>query len=250
MEKRPCHRLLEVQLLLPLLPLLPLQRLLNNPKKKKGRMLSRLLLLGVRRERGRNFLIRKMPTLKGGEEGEEKEEEEEEEEDPTPEEAQLYETPSEYSEALAAELDGLVGVAKFTLFDPCAGNGAISDVMEKRGHTAIKRDLYTMNPPIDFLINEAPTEDYDIIIMNPPFKRIQEFLARAIAIGKPFAQLMLLDSFAAVGTKTKLSALPGVNILVLSSVKPFLHNGKKVNMRPCVWVMCIPGRTTGKFSFA
>jgi hypothetical protein len=91
----------------------------------------------------------------------------------------LYETPSSATEALLDFFPILrEGV---TVFEPCAGNSAISDVLIGRGLYVIERDLYTMdrdgnhvpnpeNVPIghDFLVDEPPAE-FDCIITNPPY---------------------------------------------------------------------------------
>jgi tRNA1(Val) A37 N6-methylase TrmN6 len=90
----------------------------------------------------------------------------------------LYETPSDATEAL---LDFLCLREGSTVFEPCCGNSAISNVLIERGLFVIERDLFTMdregnhvpNPENarighDFLVDDPPPE-FDCIITNPPY---------------------------------------------------------------------------------
>ena len=79
-------------------------------------------------------------------------------------EQDLFETPRSCVELLRPRLDkfkrdGLV------MFEPCHGNGAITNYLEEMGLEVITRDLYTMEEPHDYLKAEDP--QYDILITNP-----------------------------------------------------------------------------------
>lgn len=62
------------------------------------------------------------------------------------------------------------------IYDPCCGNYAIGNVLRKNGYKNIKEnDIIYGN---DFL-KENDEREYDIIIMNPPFKLFDEFVKKA-----------------------------------------------------------------------
>lgn len=81
------------------------------------------------------------------------------------------------------------------VFEPCAGEGHIAKFLESNGfQNVIQRDLYTLPEHHDYLDNNIPTPDYDLLITNPPFCSKYEFLIKAYASTKPFAFLLPLDT--------------------------------------------------------
>lgn len=69
--------------------------------------------------------------------------------------------------------------------EPCCGNGAISKVLESRGHIVISRDLYDWGygePFKDFLKEDII--EVDNVITNPPFKYSLEFTIKALECTK------------------------------------------------------------------
>ena len=62
------------------------------------------------------------------------------------------------------------------IFDPCCGKYAIGNVLRKYGYKNItEKDLMY---GYDFLADESK-EQFDLIIMNPPFKLFDEFVKKA-----------------------------------------------------------------------
>lgn len=75
-----------------------------------------------------------------------------------------------------------------TIWEPTAGQHNISSVLRKEGFTVVTTDLYPQSDDItrmDFL-NDVPDFDYDMIILNPPFKKTLEFMDVLYKQNKPF----------------------------------------------------------------
>lgn len=73
----------------------------------------------------------------------------------------------------------------------CAwGKGQLADTLEGAGHAVIRSDVQGGQ---DFLTWE-PAAPWDCIVTNPPYSLKNEFLARAYALGRPFAFLLPLAS--------------------------------------------------------
>lgn len=73
----------------------------------------------------------------------------------------------------------------------CAeGDGNLSRALRSEGYRVVAGDIVAGQ---DFLTTEP--EHYDCIVTNPPFSIKQKFLARAYALGKPFAFLLPLTTF-------------------------------------------------------
>lgn len=69
--------------------------------------------------------------------------------------------------------------------EPCCGNGAISKILESRGHTVISRDLHDWGygePFKDFM--KEPIIEVNNVITNPPFKLSLEFTQKALECTK------------------------------------------------------------------
>lgn len=88
----------------------------------------------------------------------------------------FYPTPREGIEAL-------LSVEKFEgpIWEPACGDGAISRVLQERGHVVISSDLVSRGygeSRIDFLMEWQPRAPN--IITNPPFKYVAPFMRRAL----------------------------------------------------------------------
>jgi hypothetical protein len=123
-----------------------------------------------------------------------------------------------------------------SIFEPCCGNGAISNVFKILGYKVIERDLYTRTPAFNFLEDGAPEEHFDFLITNPPYNGKKNFFIRALSIGKPFAMFLPIDIMF-MSDFNKL--LDGQKVLVYAPTKKamFLRDGKYKNVGNVVWLL-------------
>lgn len=104
----------------------------------------------------------------------------------------FYPTPADVTEALLKQLSGPLSLGLFnTIWEPAAGSGSISKVLEEHGRKVISTDIQSGH---DFLKDDAPAE-YDMIITNPPFSLADQFIRKAYSYGKPFAFLLKCQFF-------------------------------------------------------
>ena len=100
-----------------------------------------------------------------------------------------------------------------TILEPCVGGGHMADgileYIEKSGATNVRligRDVqnrgyedfrWELEYGQDFLSDDYPDEDIDVIIMNPPYSILEPFLIRALEIAKEkvivLARMQLLE---------------------------------------------------------
>jgi hypothetical protein len=112
----------------------------------------------------------------------------------------LYETPAYVTEALL-DRETFIG----TILEPCCGNGAICDVLEKRGIAPIfgcdirtdDRVWSKAQKNVDF--RSAYLDDsFDNIITNPPFYCAKEIIENALRVSEQkvamFLKLVFLES--------------------------------------------------------
>jgi tRNA1(Val) A37 N6-methylase TrmN6 len=87
------------------------------------------------------------------------------------------------------------------ILEPCAGNGHISTTLLDYNNTVTSNDLikreYGLEYNCDFLSGGVPKDNYDIVLTNPPFKLITEFILKSFEYASKviiFARLQLLES--------------------------------------------------------
>ena len=107
----------------------------------------------------------------------------------------LYETPAVATRALLrAELVPL------SVWEPCAGRGAITRVLLEQGHDVISSDIYDYkpNPPLDFvadfLTQKQMPPGCECILTNPPFQIVEKIVAHALELS-PIVILLLRLAF-------------------------------------------------------
>lgn len=122
------------------------------------------------------------------------------------------------------------------VFEPCCGNGAISNVLKILGYRVIERDLYTRTPVHDFLHDAFPEESYDFLITNPPYNGKKKFFAKALETGKPFAMFLPIETMFLAGFS---ELIVGHKVLLLSPNKTakFLRNGEYKHIGNVVWFL-------------
>ena len=79
-----------------------------------------------------------------------------------------------------------------TIWEPCCGNGAISEVLEAAGYDVYSSDLIDRGygDVADFLV-PATQHIVDSVVTNPPFNRAEEFIRKALECTR-FKVAMLL----------------------------------------------------------
>lgn len=98
----------------------------------------------------------------------------------------LYETPPDVTRALLRT--GALDQYRHPIWEPCAGRGAMVEVLQEAGHTVIAHDLRAYDGAIpgivsgrDFLLEWNPPAR--LIVTNPPFKLANEMIRHGLALG-------------------------------------------------------------------
>jgi len=142
----------------------------------------------------------------------------------------LYETHPDTVRAVLHILESFKGKI---IYDPCCGNGAMTDILQEEGHTTIGTDLFTLPIHTNFLTDELPA--FDFLFMNPPFCIKREFIKKAYELGKPFLALVPL---ACVGTVSmgKILSENGCELNILCGQQKFYHDNRWISVGEMVWI--------------
>lgn len=106
----------------------------------------------------------------------------------------LYETP-------ACAIRTLLRVERLpdTIWEPCAGRGAISREIRATGRSVIAHDLvaypgadFDIVPRRDFLMEYSSPDGVQAIVTNPPFKNADAFIRHGLRFGLPVIVLLRL----------------------------------------------------------
>jgi hypothetical protein len=123
------------------------------------------------------------------------------------------------------------------LWEPCAGRGAIVNVLRDAGHAVIASDLIDYGDPThfphrDFLTEPLPT-GCEAIVTNPPFKFAEQFVARALEL---CPRVIMLLRLAFLESERRTGILEGrglARVHVFRKRLPMMHRdgweGKKAN---------------------
>jgi hypothetical protein len=104
----------------------------------------------------------------------------------------LYETP-------AVAVAALLRVERLhhRIWEPCAGRGAIVDVLRAHGHEVLAADLIDYGIPgqahgRDFLLERRAPDGIECLVTNPPFKLAQQFVQHALTLCPTVIMLLRL----------------------------------------------------------
>jgi hypothetical protein len=103
----------------------------------------------------------------------------------------LYETPRVAIEALLR-----VEKLPHRIWEPCAGRGAIVNLLRSAGHEVVASDIFDYGFPLDFTGNFLETVDMpagvEAIVTNPPFRIAEKFVAHALELAPLVIMLLRL----------------------------------------------------------
>ena len=150
-----------------------------------------------------------------------------------PTEKDLFETPAEMLNTLTDILPVLAGKK---IFEPCNGNGAITNYLKGNGIDVLARDKFTMEESHDFLKEPIP-DDIDYIITNPPFVLKYEFLSKLSTWGKPFVLLLPVETLFTKKGFPLFQSIP-FDMIIFNGASNFLHAGKIRQVAGCAWFLC------------
>lgn len=121
---------------------------------------------------------------------------------------------------------------KTVIFEPCAGNGAIANVLKDRGYKVIEHDFNTKlgADKVDYLNSVDPP--YDFLITNPPYAGKSLFIMKAINSNKPWAMLLPLETL--LLSKMPVHFNKGLLVLIPTMRPKFKHDGKETPY-PSAW---------------
>ena len=134
----------------------------------------------------------------------------------------FYATPQESTEKL-------LNVVTFRgrIYEPCCGQGHISEVLVKHGYEVFSSDLVDRGygtPKVDFLME---TQKYDNVVTNPPFKNALEFAERALELSRYKVALLLKLSFLeGVARRNFFKSYPPEKVWVFSQRQALMKNGE------------------------
>lgn len=116
----------------------------------------------------------------------------------------LYETPSVAVRALIRAMPSVAAGA--TVWEPCAGRGAIARELTAAGARVIAQDLVAYEgadpgiaTPIDFLMERAVPAGVEMIVTNPPYKLADAFIRHGLELGLPVIVLLRLMAIEGAG---------------------------------------------------
>lgn len=133
----------------------------------------------------------------------------------------------DFHETPRVAIEALLSVETFDgpIWEPACGHGAISSVLEERGHTVISTDLVERGygpGRVDFLMELEPRAPN--IVTNPPFKLAEQFAwrAHALATGK-VAFLARLGWLEGKSRRKMFAATALTRVWVFSGRLPMMH---------------------------
>jgi hypothetical protein len=139
------------------------------------------------------------------------------------------------------------------LWDPCCGPGNIVSALRAAGHEVIASDLVDYGDPThfyrrDFLMERKAPDGCEGVVMNPPFKLAEEFIAHALELS-PLVIALLRLAFLESERRCHILENCGLaRILVFRKRLPMMHRrgweGRKANsgMAFC-WMIWNRGHT-------
>jgi hypothetical protein len=163
-------------------------------------------------------------------------------------ELDFYPTPAEVTEALLEKFKW----SKMTIWEPACGDGSMSKVLQKHGHSVYSSDLRETGYGIggeNFLeTNTLYDGIFDAIITNPPFCYAEEFIKCALSNAKIVAMVLKSQYWHSRGRSYLLEQYPPAWVLALTWRPDFLNKGKGASpTMEVIWTVWIEGVTDTRY---
>ena len=123
---------------------------------------------------------------------------------------------------------------EWTIYEACWGQGHMATAFQEEGYAVVGGE------GIDFFMHDCglfsnSTENYDVIITNPPWRNHKDFIEKAMRTGKPFAFLIRLEHIGGVRAFELFKDLH-IQIVIpkkrINFITPKMREGKKVAGAP------------------
>lgn len=115
-----------------------------------------------------------------------------------------------------------------TIWEPTSGRCDIANYLKKKKYKVKTTDLYPQLDGIEkhnFLTDDF-LEDYDMIILNPPFKQMVPFIKRLYEQDKPFMFIAPLHGVTSM-KRQKVFAKHGINLILFDLRVHYLMENEK-----------------------
>lgn len=129
------------------------------------------------------------------------------------------------------------------IWECASGHGAISKLLEARGHNVYSSDIRTEaevhgEGGVNFLASQRKSEN---ILTNPPFCLAEEFIYKALELTTKKSAFLLRLAFLESERRNKLfTQFPPSKVIVISRRLPFFHDNKwhmKGSTFPHAWII-------------
>ena len=165
--------------------------------------------------------------------------------DDAEDEQQLYETGPEETEFGIKLLKRLFPHAK-TILECCAGNGAMVQALKEHDYNVIALDKYPKDDTVqqcDIYRDPFPTEDFDVVFTNPPFKNKADLFKvmyeKCIKRGKGFCIMLPFEADSQLGVSQSIKDMVSQGLLQKVNMlwpSVFKKNGKESKpVGKCSW---------------
>lgn len=133
----------------------------------------------------------------------------------------VYATPAYCVEKLLPWLDfePRPPSARVTFFEPCRGDGAISDRIPQH----VYREYCEIREGTDYLTTPVPRTD--LIITNPPYSLAQEFLSKSLSEADTVVYLLRLNFLGSVTRKPFWNAHQPSHVFTITPRPRFVNGG-------------------------
>jgi hypothetical protein len=156
-----------------------------------------------------------------------------------------YPTPPEVTQALVRKLGPWL-LTKH-VWEPCAGNGAMSDVLKLAVASIVTSDIVPLRADIqtlDFLEQKAMLGGSKVVITNPPFNLAEKIITHSFDIGATGLALVLKATYWHAKGRQALFQKHRPSIIMPLTWRPdFMGLGRPtMEVMWCVWATsCNPG---------